>query len=93
METEQLLRLVGAFVFTMSLLGLCAWLLSRFGGRFGLLNKTNSGSRLGVVEWKAVDHRHQLVLVKRDQAEHLILLSATGQPVVIEHNISTGSGS
>lgn len=91
METEQLVRLVTAFVFTMSLLGLCGWLLARFGGRFALLNRNNTGGRLGVVEWKAVDHRHQLVLVRRDKAEHLILLSATGRPVVIERNISTGN--
>lgn len=88
MDSELLLRLVVAFVFTMSLLGLCAWLLAKFGRNMPLLGRNIPGSRLGVVEWKPVDARHQLVLVRRDKTEHLLLLSATGSPQIIERNIT-----
>lgn len=87
MDSELLLRLVMAFVFTLSLLGLCAWLVARLGRNVPLLNRNNPNSRLGVIEWKPVDARHQLVLVRRDKTEHLLLLSANGHPQIIERNI------
>ena len=38
--------------------------------------------RLAIVEIMSVDPRRKLVLVQRDDKEHLILLSATGETVV-----------
>lgn len=54
----------------------------------GLLFKQRPEPRLGVVEHAAVDSRRRLVLVRRDDVEHLIM---TGGPVdvVIETNIAT----
>lgn len=88
MNYELLLRLIMALVFTLSLLGLCAWLVARFGRNVPMLNRNNLNNRLGVIEWKQVDARHQLILVRRDKAEHLLLVSATGQSHVIERNIT-----
>ncbi len=87
MNLELLLRLAMALVFTLSLLGLCAWLLNRFGRNVPMLNRNNPNNRLGVIEWKQIDARHQLILVRRDKAEHLLLVSSTGESQVIERNI------
>ena len=53
----------------------------------GLLFKQRPEPRLGVIEQAQVDSRRRLVLVRRDDVEHLIM---TGGPVdvVIETNIA-----
>ena len=44
--------------------------------------------RLNVVDMKAIDHRHKLVLVERDNIQHLVLLSGTNAPLLIEQGIT-----
>jgi flagellar protein FliO/FliZ len=55
----------------------------------GLLFRPRPEPRLGVIEQAPVDSRRRLVLVRRDDVEHLIM---TGGPVdvVIETNIVAG---
>jgi flagellar protein FliO/FliZ len=55
----------------------------------GLLFRQRPEPRLGVIEQAPVDSRRRLVLVRRDDVEHLIM---TGGPVdvVIETNIVAG---
>jgi flagellar biogenesis protein FliO len=43
--------------------------------------------RLSIKEIKSIDHRHKLVIVGRDEAEHLILISGTNAPIVLETNL------
>jgi flagellar protein FliO/FliZ len=43
--------------------------------------------RLSIKEIKSIDHRHKLVIIGRDDAEHLILISGTHSPVVIEKDL------
>lgn len=92
MEAEQFLRLVLALAFTLSLLGLCAWLFARYGRNLPALGRNNPNSRLGVIEWKPLDTRHQLLLVRRDNVEHLLLLSTNGSARVVERNIIPPGG-
>lgn len=91
MEISELLRLAFALIFTLSLLGLCAWLFARYAPRLGMMARNSPGNRLGVVEWRPLDTRHQLFLVRRDNVEHLLLLSANGHSEVVERNINTGA--
>lgn len=84
---------VAAFVFVIALIAIGAWLLKGLTGRGG--NKTGSflrgrERRLGVVEAANVDGRRKLVLIRRDDTEHLIM---TGGPVdvVVETGIKTPS--
>lgn len=72
---------VAAFIFVIALIGIGAWLLKGMTARSG----SKSGSflrgrdrRLGVVEASNVDGRRKLVLIRRDDVEHLIM---TGGPV------------
>jgi flagellar protein FliO/FliZ len=88
MEFETLLRFAAALA---AVLGLIA-LFAAAAKRFGLANRVRSpgGSaarRLGIVETLSLDARRQLVLVRRDGVEHLILAGAAGD-IVIEANIS-----
>lgn len=47
------------------------------------------GQRLGLTEYYELDKTRRLVLVRRDNVEHLILIGG-GQDIVIEPNINAG---
>ncbi len=49
------------------------------------------GQRLGLSEYYELDKTRRLVLVRRDNVEHLILIGG-GQDIVIEPNITSGAG-
>jgi hypothetical protein len=55
------------------------------------LGKWRNGQRIGVVETAAVDGSRRLVLVRRDNLEHLLLLSGEGD-LVIEAGIPVAEG-
>jgi flagellar protein FliO/FliZ len=49
------------------------------------------GQRLGISEYHEIDKTRRLVLVRRDETEHLILIGGA-QDIVIESGISLDSG-
>lgn len=76
-----------AFVVVLALIGLVTWLVRRFAGnRLG--NAANRGRlpRLAVIDAAAVDGRRRLVLVRRDNIEHLLMIGGPSD-IVIEQNI------
>ncbi len=87
MESYDFLRAVSALGLTLALIGLCAWAVQKFGRTQGLRLGKSATARLSVIEWRPLDGRHQLFLIKRDTVEHLLLLSPNGTPVVIERDI------
>ena len=48
------------------------------------------GQRLGISEYHEIDKTRRLVLVRRDETEHLVLIGG-GQDLVIESGISLNS--
>ena len=82
----DIVRLVAALVFVLALIGLFAWLLRRFGPSMRL----GRAGRLGLVETIAIDSRRRLLLVRRDQTEHLLLIGGT-RDLVIETGIRAAS--
>lgn len=84
MSADSYPRFLVSLVFVIGLVGLFAWLLRKFGppGRFRLQNRR----RLSIVEILPLDARRRLVLVRRDDREHLIVLGVT-QDLVIETGI------
>jgi hypothetical protein len=69
--------------------------LKIWGSRIGLVGVMNGQSgakykprRLTVLDATLVDARHRLVLVRRDDVEHLVMLGGS-HPVVIESCIKT----
>lgn len=76
-----------AFVIVLALIGAAAWLVRRFGGN-GMGTNANRGRmpRLAVIDAAAVDGRRRLVLVRRDNVEHLLMIGGPTD-VVVEPNI------
>ena len=68
---------------------LAAWAAKRYLPTMRL--GARPGRRLSIVEVAMLDTRRRLVLVRRDDVEHLILLGATSE-TVIERDIKEPSG-
>lgn len=79
-----------AFVIVLALIGAAAWLVRRFGGS-SMGSSANRGRmpRLAVIDAATVDGRRKLVLVRRDNVEHLLMIGGPTD-VVVEPNIVRG---
>jgi flagellar protein FliO/FliZ len=76
-----------AFVVVLALIGLAAWLVRRFAGnRLGANASRGRMPRLAVIDAAAVDGRRRLVLVRRDNVEHLLMIGGPTD-IVVEPNI------
>lgn len=86
MSTE--LKFFLAFVVVLALIGGAAWLVRRFGsGPLGTAANRGRLPRLAVIDAAPVDNRRRLVLVRRDNVEHLIMIGGPSD-IVIEANIA-----
>ena len=84
---QQPVTFILAFVFVLALIGLAAWLVRRYGGnRLGANSARGRMPRLAVIDAAAVDGRRRLVLVRRDNVEHLIMIGGPSD-IVVEPNI------
>lgn len=81
MDLQHYFTFVAALIFVLALIMLLAWIARRLGvgGATPVLGRQR---RLAVVEVLPIDAKHRLVLVRRDDTEHLIILGADGQSVV-----------
>lgn len=81
-----------AFLLVLALIGITAIILKRFGS--GRMPSSGGGRnrqpRLAVLDSAIVDAKRRLVLVRRDNAEHLILIGGPSD-VVVETNIIRGN--
>src|ERR1044071_6554332 len=84
-------RFFVAFLVVLALIGLTAWLGRRFGAnRLG--NATRGRQpRLAVIDAATVDGRRRLVLIRRDNIEHLLMIGGPTD-VVVEPNIVRAAG-
>src|SRR5580693_5469088 len=83
----QALTFFFAFVAVLALIGLAAWLVRRFAGsRLGTTANRGRMPRLAVIDAAAVDGRRRLVLVRRDNIEHLLMIGGPTD-IVVESNI------
>ncbi len=86
------LRFVLALVFVLGLIGGIALLGKRLGfGNQGPSIRRTGARRLAIVESMALDAKRRVVLVRRDDSEHLLLLG-TGTDLVIETRIVSPGG-
>jgi flagellar biogenesis protein FliO len=80
-----------AFLVVLALIGLTAWLVRRFGAnRLGGVARGRQ-PRLAVIDAASVDGRRRLVLIRRDNTEHLLMIGGPSD-VVVETNIVRASG-
>ena len=82
MDTVDPIRFALAFVFVLGLIGLLALGLKRYGRSQKIFGAQGEGGRLAIIETRYLDAKRRLVLVKRDDAEHLLLLSDKGEMVI-----------
>ncbi|MBN8919359.1 MAG: flagellar biosynthetic protein FliO, partial [Rhizobiales bacterium] len=80
-------KLIVAFVIVLGLIGLATWVFRRLGGdRVAPSGPRGRQPRLAVIDAALVDGRRRLVLVRRDNVEHLIMIGGPAD-LVIEQNI------
>lgn len=80
-----------AFIIVLGLIGAAAWVVRRFGAnRLGGNSARGRQPRLAVIDAAAVDGRRRLVLIRRDNVEHLLMIGGPTD-VVVEPNIVRGS--
>jgi flagellar protein FliO/FliZ len=86
-EMPLLIKFILAFLIVLGLIGAAAWAVRRFGaGRLGGANARGRQPRLAVVDYASVDARRRLILVRRDNVEHLLMIGGPTD-VVVEPNI------
>ena len=86
MEFASYLRFILALIVVLGLIGFFAWLAKRF-GMAPRVRGGGGGKRLRIVEVAAVDAKRRLLLVRRDDTEHLILLGPAND-LVLESGIA-----
>jgi len=80
-------RFIIAFVVVLALIGLTAWLVRRFASnRLGAGNARGRQPRLAVIDAANVDARRRLILIRRDNIEHLLMIGGPTD-IVVEPNI------
>jgi hypothetical protein len=83
----QALNFVFILIGVLALFGAAAWLFQRFAGnRLGANTNRGRMPRLAVIDAAAVDGRRRLVLVRRDNIEHLLMIGGPTD-IVVEPNI------
>ena len=88
MDFILLIKAVVSLLFVLGLLFITLWTIKYIelhsaSSRF--FKKLNNKKRLEVVEIKRIDGRNALVLIRRDDKEHLLLIGPSSQ--IIETNI------
>ena len=72
MDDADLLRAAIALLFVLGLIGIITWMARKL--RLPGFAAAGPGRRLELIETLDVDPRHKRVLVRADDAEHLLLL-------------------
>lgn len=87
MAATDYLRFAASLILVLGLIMGALWALRRF-GLAGMVPRGTGRRRLAVVESLNLDGRRRLVLVRRDGAEHLLLLGGGSGDVVVERGIA-----
>lgn len=83
MDAFDALRAAGALILVLGMLLGSAWALRRFGGSLGLKSGVQA-SDLRVVEWRSLDMRRKLAVVRWDGREHLLCIGPAGDCVIAQ---------
>jgi hypothetical protein len=86
LELPTPVNFVIAFVFVLLLIGAAAWLVRRFGVTHAESPSRGRQPRLAVIDFASVDGRRKLIIIRRDNVEHLLMIGGPSD-VVVETNI------
>lgn len=86
MEFSDYLRFVVALVFVLGLIGVLTVAARKMGFGHNTTQFRGQAKRLGIVEIMPLDARRKMVLVRRDDKEHLVILGP-GSETLIESGI------
>lgn len=88
METVSYIQFIFALLVVIALIGALAYGAKRLGliARVTINTAKGKNRRLNIVEILPVDAKRRLMIIRRDDQEHLILLGAE-RDLVIEQNI------
>ena len=76
-----------AFIIVLGLIGATAWAVRRFAsGRLAGVGMRGRQPRLAVIDYTNIDARRRLILVRRDNVEHLVMIGGPTD-IVVESNI------
>ena len=87
MEYDLYLRFLLTLAFVLGLIAALTWAARRFGLAGTLTARKSRNTRLAVVEAVMIDAKRRLVLIRRDDREHLLLLGPAGE-IVVESGIT-----
>ncbi len=79
-DLPQLIKFAGALLFVLTLMGGLALLLKRFGHNHPVTLPNRR--RLKIVESLPLDPRRRLLLLRRDDREHLVILGPSGETLI-----------
>jgi flagellar biogenesis protein FliO len=88
LQLAQPVVYIAALAIILILLAVFAWVLRKISGRteYSERNPRGRQPRLGIVDTFSLDRQRQLVIIRRDSVEHLLLLGGTND-LVVESNI------
>ncbi|MGY8999612.1 MAG: flagellar biosynthetic protein FliO [Rhodospirillales bacterium] len=92
MEIDSIsyIKFLSALLFVLGLIGGLALLAKKFGmGNLGPTRRVN-GNRLSIIESMQLDAKRRVVLVRRDDKDHMLLLGGATE-LIIESNISVNA--
>ena len=81
MDPTEYLRFAAALIFVLALIGAAAFALRAF-GFMTPGNRNKAERRLTIVETMVLDPRRRLMIVRRDNVEHVLLLGLSGETIV-----------
>jgi|TARA_B100000315_G_C14370752_1_gene492843 flagellar protein FliO/FliZ len=81
-DSVSYMKFVFALIFVLGLIGGFALLAKKFGmGNRGPMRRSK-GNRLSIIESMALDAKRRVVLIRRDDKEHLLLLGGASEMVI-----------
>lgn len=82
MESVEFLRAIMALFLVLGLMGGLWLILKKLGLNGPVQIPTGTKRRLKIVEVLPLDPRRKAIILRRDDTEHLVILSASGETVV-----------
>jgi flagellar protein FliO/FliZ len=82
MDPTEYLRFFAALIFVLALIGAAAFALRAFGFMTPGGNRNKAERRMTIVESLMLDPRRRVLIVRRDNVEHVLLLGMSGETIL-----------